>query len=63
MTWILVLKEKKVTSVYDFFLDGACVFCLAGAIAFVVAFFGWFGAFRENISSLKIVSTISNITK
>ncbi|XP_052772996.1 tetraspanin-33-like [Mya arenaria] len=53
MIWILVEKEKTVSSIYDFFLDGACIFLLVSLIAFVVSFLGWIGAFRENICCLK----------
>ncbi|KAL4231974.1 Tetraspanin-33 [Mactra antiquata] len=52
MTWVLVEKEKKVNNAYDFFLDPACVLCLAGCVAFVISFLGWFGALRENMPSL-----------
>lgn len=53
-TYILVLKEKKVHDVLDFFLDPACDMCLAGAFIFVLAFFGCTGALRENTVFLKI---------
>ena len=56
MTWVLIDKEKKVTSAYDFFLDPACVLCLAGSIGFVVALAGWIGALRDAIEALQIVS-------
>ena len=56
MTWVLIDKEKKVTNAYDFFLDPACVLCLAGSIGFVVALAGWIGALRDAIEALQIVS-------
>ena len=56
MTWILVEKEKKVHSAYDFFLDPSCVLCLAGSVAFVVSLAGWIGALRDSIEALQIVS-------
>ena len=56
MAWVLVEKEKEVDNAYDFFLDPVCVLCLAGAIAALVSFFGWFGSLRENTLVLKIVS-------
>lgn len=54
MVWVLVGKEKKVENVYDFFLDPACVFCLTGAVAFVVSFCGWWGSLREHVICLAI---------
>lgn len=47
MIWILSEKEKVVKNAYDFFLDPSCILCLTGSIAFVVAFFGWYGSLRE----------------
>ena len=58
MTWILVEKEKKVQSAYDFFLDPSCVLCLAGSVAFVVSLAGWIGALRDSIEALQIVGTV-----
>ena len=57
MTWVLIEKEKKVASAYDFFLDPVCVLCLAGSIAFVVSLAGWIGGLRDSIEALQIVST------
>ncbi|XP_060588542.1 tetraspanin-33-like isoform X2 [Ruditapes philippinarum] len=54
MAWILVEKEKAVLNAYDFFLDPACVLCLAGSVAFVVSFFGWYGSLREYVFFLAI---------
>ena len=56
MTWILVEKEKKVTSAYDFFLDPACVLCLGGSVAFFVSLAGFIGALRDALEALQIVS-------
>ena len=56
MTWVLILKEKKVLTLYDFVFDPSCLLCLVGAIAFVVSGLGWFGPFREHVMCLKIVS-------
>lgn len=40
----------------DFFLDPAIILCVSGTIIFIVAFFGFVGALRENVLLLKIVS-------
>jgi hypothetical protein len=63
MAWILVEKEKAVLNAYDFFLDPACVLCLAGSVAFVVSFFGWYGSLREYVFFLAIVSIIVDCYK
>lgn len=60
MTWILVEKEKEVKNAYDFFLDPACVMCLAGSVAFLVSFFGWWGSLREYIPFLAAVSMLQD---
>ncbi|XP_071090070.1 tetraspanin-5-like [Haliotis cracherodii] len=52
--YVLYLKEKKVRTPIDFFFDPSCLMCLAGCIAFFLAFFGCAGSLRENTTFLKI---------
>lgn len=52
--YILSMKQKTLTDPLDFFLDPACVMCLAGALTFALAFLGCTGALRENTCFLKL---------
>ncbi|KAL5022615.1 hypothetical protein ScPMuIL_001770 [Solemya velum] len=54
MTWILVVKEKKVEMLVDFVFDLSCLLCLFGAMMNVFSLCGCWGALRENITLLKI---------
>ncbi|XP_052771554.1 tetraspanin-33-like isoform X2 [Mya arenaria] len=52
MIYALVVKEKKLIDVYDFFLDPACILCLFGCVAFFASLVGWWGPLRENVGVL-----------
>ncbi|CAC5395044.1 tetraspanin-33-like [Mytilus californianus] len=52
--WILVIKEKKVTSFLDVLLDLSFWLVIFGGIFGIISFFGCFGPLRENITFLKI---------
>lgn len=58
--YILVQKNKTVSSFIDFIFDPACDLCLAGLIILVIAFFGCGGALREFILFLRIVSILQS---
>ncbi|WAR21034.1 TSN33-like protein [Mya arenaria] len=53
MTYVLVVKEKKVEEAYDFFLDPSCILCLFGCVALLASLVGWWGPFRENVGVLR----------
>ncbi|GFO42074.1 tetraspanin [Plakobranchus ocellatus] len=59
--YILVEKDKAITSFIEFLFDPACLFTLIGLVAFVVAVVGAYGALRENITCLKIYHYILSI--
>ncbi|RUS90959.1 hypothetical protein EGW08_001263 [Elysia chlorotica] len=52
-TYILVLKEKRLTYAILFFMDPACDTCLVGALITVLCFLGSWGALREITCFLK----------
>ncbi|OWF38342.1 tetraspanin-33-like [Mizuhopecten yessoensis] len=52
--YILVLKEKSVSTWIDFFLDPSVWLVITGAIGSVIAFLGCFGALREITPLLRI---------
>lgn len=52
--WILVVKEKSVSSVLDIILDPSVMLIILGVIFGIISFFGCFGSLRENICFLKI---------
>ena len=56
--WILAVKEKSITTVLDFILDLSVWLVFFGCIVGLISFFGCFGALREEIMFLKIVSII-----
>ncbi|XP_050399532.1 tetraspanin-33 [Patella vulgata] len=59
--YILVLKKKVIRDAIDFILDPACVITVAGALMFLLAFFGCMGALRENTTFLKIFYYITTL--
>ena len=63
MIWGLTISEDlPITSFFGFFVCHFCVLTLIGAIFFAMSFFGWFGALRDNIIALKVVSLILLVT-
>jgi len=56
--WILVIKQKSITTALDLFLDLSVWLVIFGSILGLISFFGCFGALREQITFLKIVSII-----
>ena len=63
MIWALTISEDlPITSFFGFVSSYLCVLTLIGAIFFVMSFFGWFGALRDNIIALKVVSLILLVT-
>ncbi|GFO13643.1 tetraspanin [Plakobranchus ocellatus] len=53
-TYILAEKQKKITSAILFFLDPACVTCLAGGVITIMGLLGCTGALREITCFLKL---------
>ncbi|KAK3802219.1 hypothetical protein RRG08_004509 [Elysia crispata] len=53
-TYILVLKEKRLTNAILFFMDPACDTCLAGAVITIMGLLGCIGSLREVTCFLKI---------
>nr|KAG5714276.1 hypothetical protein BaRGS_018493 [Batillaria attramentaria] len=60
-TYILVLKDKKITYFVEFLFDPSCLMCLAGAVTVFAAFFGCGGALRENTLFLRIYYWVLSI--
>lgn len=60
-TYVLVLKEKKVTYFVEFLFDPSCLMCLAGSIMVFAAFFGCGGALRENMAFIRAYYWILSI--
>lgn len=56
--WIFVIKQKSIASGLDLVLDLTFWVLLFGFIFALISFFGCFGALREQITFLKIVSII-----
>ena len=56
--WILAIKQKSITTVLDLILDGSFWLVIIGSSFGLISFFGCFGALREQIVFLKIVSII-----
>ena len=56
--WILVIKQKSITTALDLLLDLSVWLVIFGSIFGLISFFGCFGALREQITFLKIVSII-----
>lgn len=54
-SWQLTDRDKHITDAMDFILDPPIIICIIGAITFLVAFPGFFGALRENLMLLKLV--------
>ncbi|XP_046542356.1 tetraspanin-33-like [Haliotis rubra] len=52
--WILSSKGQIFAGGGYFFLDPAVMLCIVGCTIFIVAFFGFLGALRENVRLLKI---------
>ncbi|XP_067657458.1 tetraspanin-33-like [Haliotis asinina] len=52
--WILSSKGQIFAGGGYFFLDPAIMLCIVGCTIFIVAFFGFLGALRENVRLLKI---------
>jgi len=54
--YILVYKDKTVSTFIDFFLDPSIWLVVAGSLGTVISFLGLMGSLREIITFLKIVS-------
>ncbi|XP_048237435.1 tetraspanin-33-like [Haliotis rufescens] len=52
--WTLTSKGQIFAGGVYFFLDPAVMLCIVGCTIFIVAFFGFLGALRENVRLLKI---------
>lgn len=52
--WLVVMKEKVIRDFIDVALDPSLLMCIGGCLIFILAFFGWWGALRENICFLRM---------
>lgn len=62
MIWGLVISEDlPITSFFEFFTCLQCVLELMGSTFFVLSFFGWLGALRDNLLCLKLFRLLMGI--
>lgn len=62
MIWALTISQDlPITSFFAFFVCLECVLTLVGVTFFVMSFFGWFGALRDNIIALKLFCLICGL--